>query len=367
MSSPADFEVNIFGPGFGESIAAHVGCGRWIIIDSCIDRTTKQPAAIQFLSSIGVNIETQVILIVITHWHDDHIRGMSQLVKGCRNAAVCISPALQDRQFREFVGSYGAAGGSATTSGVTELKLIMETMRDARKPFTFSLPSRRVLSLEAVEGKCAGVEVWTLSPSDTQFQNALARIGLQTPKYAQAKCRVPGAGQNDLSIAVWLRVGDHACLFGADLEETGNPAFGWSAVLNDNTRPKGKAIIFKIPHHGSRNGHHEAVWSDMLGAEPMSVLTPWNRNKGLPTPGDVQRIISKTSRAYSTSRSKPGPLRRVRSSAVERTIREVVGKSLTAAQAPMGRVRINVDGDGNCSVDLFDFACDLESFGQVTS
>jgi len=30
-------EVSIFGPGKGESVLIHLGNGKWIMIDSCID------------------------------------------------------------------------------------------------------------------------------------------------------------------------------------------------------------------------------------------------------------------------------------------------------------------------------------------
>jgi len=45
-------------------------------------------------------------------------------------------------------------------------------------------------------------------------------------------------------------VGDVCILLGSDLEEDKNN--GWSSILNSDVRPKKKASLFKIPHHGSK-------------------------------------------------------------------------------------------------------------------
>ena len=48
----------MFGPGFGECIALHLGGGNWAIVDSCLDATSKQPTSLHYLTSIGANPAT---------------------------------------------------------------------------------------------------------------------------------------------------------------------------------------------------------------------------------------------------------------------------------------------------------------------
>ena len=74
----SEFEITFLGPGYGESIVLHVGSGIWVVVDSCID-SDGTSSALNYLESIGLNPSRDVALIVATHWHDDHIRGMSQL------------------------------------------------------------------------------------------------------------------------------------------------------------------------------------------------------------------------------------------------------------------------------------------------
>ncbi|MBN1875905.1 MAG: hypothetical protein JXA33_16905 [Anaerolineae bacterium] len=54
--APDELEISVFGPGYGESILVHVGAGNWILVDSCLDPVSKQPAALTYLDTLNVNI-----------------------------------------------------------------------------------------------------------------------------------------------------------------------------------------------------------------------------------------------------------------------------------------------------------------------
>ena len=71
--SPDEIEVTLFGPGYGEAIAVHLGEGTWLLVDSCIDPVSRAPASGTYLEQIGVSVN-QVLAIVASHWHDDHVR-----------------------------------------------------------------------------------------------------------------------------------------------------------------------------------------------------------------------------------------------------------------------------------------------------
>ena len=48
-------EVSLFGPGYGECVVLHLGAGEWVIVDSCLDHRTGQPATLVYLSSLGID------------------------------------------------------------------------------------------------------------------------------------------------------------------------------------------------------------------------------------------------------------------------------------------------------------------------
>ncbi|HAS16681.1 MAG: hypothetical protein A2035_06355 [Nitrospirae bacterium GWA2_42_11] len=188
-------EVTLIGPGYGETILIHLGNNKWVVVDSCIDSRTSEPAALSYLQSIGINPETSVVLIIATHWHDDHVRGSS---------------------------------------------------------------------------------VWTLSPSDKQVDLFLSLLTQLMPKVKETKFRVSEPDDNLQSIVTLIEIGNLFILLGGDLMETTNPDTGWSVIVESAERPRGKACIYKVPHHGSKNAHSDDVWNKMLLSQPYAILTPFN-------------------------------------------------------------------------------------------
>ena len=116
------FELTLFGPGYGECAVVHVGANRWIVVDSCLDTTTRKPAVLEYFNAIGISAQEAVRLIVISHWHDDHVRGLSDIVSSCPNALVCCSLALTKNEFLAYILNYENIMTQTTSSGVSEIK-----------------------------------------------------------------------------------------------------------------------------------------------------------------------------------------------------------------------------------------------------
>lgn len=347
-----EFELTLFGPGYGESIVLHVGDGVWIVVDSCIGRD-KAPRALSYFESIGVDPAQAVSLIVATHWHDDHIRGMAQLVETCSQAAFCCAAALCQQEFLSAIGALEHRHLSVAGSGARELHRVFSQLGQAKSKPTHAIADRRIFA----HGHC---EVWSLSPGDAAFQNFLKSVGGLVPEVGRDKTRIPDQSPNDVAVVLWMAVGDIAVLLGSDLERR-----GWIEILQSAERPVGKASAFKVPHHGSENADLPEVWERMLSVDPFAVLTPWRRGgNALPSVQDVERILGKTANAYSSVPSKSvamSPERR--DSAVERTIRESGIKLRRLAMSP-GAVRLRrpIDASIPWQVELFGTACHLQNF-----
>lgn len=97
-----EIEVTLFGPGYGEAIAVHLGEGAWMMVDSCIDPDSKGPASGTYLEQIGVDA-SQVRAIVASHWHDDHVRGISKLAAKYPVADFVLSTVLNSKEAGAFV------------------------------------------------------------------------------------------------------------------------------------------------------------------------------------------------------------------------------------------------------------------------
>src|SRR4051794_37763128 len=92
---PDELEVSLFGPGVGECVVVHMGAGEWFVVDSCIDSATGSPAALDYLAAMNIDVSRMVKLVVVTHWHDDHMRGASTLVRRAETAQFVCSSVLR--------------------------------------------------------------------------------------------------------------------------------------------------------------------------------------------------------------------------------------------------------------------------------
>lgn len=96
-------EISVFGPGYGECLVVHLGGGEWMIVDSCASADHQLPA-LDYLAAIGVDTLDAIKLVVVTHWHDDHVRGISEVVARCPGAKVVCSAALMSDELLGGIG-----------------------------------------------------------------------------------------------------------------------------------------------------------------------------------------------------------------------------------------------------------------------
>ncbi|WP_429186973.1 MBL fold metallo-hydrolase [Aeromonas veronii] len=296
-------EVILFGPGYGESILINIGDSKWIVVDSCIGEN-KKPAALNYLESIGGS-PLDVILVVATHWHDDHIRGLGDLIEQCSNADFCCSSVFNSDEFHSFVLGVNSIGLSEKmTSGVREINKVFQVMSArsssaAGNKIYYSAADRRIFELEADNfSHGLPVALWTLSPSDDENSRFMKNIGRYLPKEKALPKLAAEIHPNDTCTVIQVLVGDQlALLFGADLEDRHN---GWGNIVASRGRPKTKSLLFKVPHHGSITGNNDLVWDDMLHSEPICILTPYSKGGKLPQDTDITRILGKSARSYTS-------------------------------------------------------------------
>lgn len=336
--APADdeFEVSLFGPGKGESVVVHIGGGKWVIVDSCTDRGSTRPISLEYLERLGVDVSHQVVSVIATHWHDDHIRGLGQIVEAATSARFVCSVALRHREAIEMVLSGTSAQISSAPSGVDEMGEVLRHIRERtradrfRRP-TFAQADLPLLDFHASKGHPFDAYAVALSPSnETIFKSIVALVG--NYENAAPKRAILSPGANETSVVVWFTFGQISVLLGGDLEHTADPASGWNAVVAQHNPERGRAAIFKVPHHGSENADCDAVWSNLLDTEVAAILTTYTAGKtARPSTNDLERIIKRTPNRFVASQPKLSP---------GATRRGVVGR--------MARRRITGAARGNC-------------------
>ena len=364
MTPPTDdtIEVSIFGPGFGECILVHIGCGKWLVVDSCTNRVRRLPAALAYFEDLGLNPERCVEAILITHWHDDHVGGIAQIVEACPRAAVWCSDALRCTEFLELLDLKLKRTDLKFTNGVAQLRRVVDLRGTA---INFALGNLVLMqgTLNAA-GQIFPFEARALSPS--QYENLLAKKTLAAliPHKGTTEGRIPDTNPNHAAVVLALWVGPNHVLLGSDLEEQGDERLGWSAVVLNKHRPDLKASIFKIPHHGSKNAHHPETWSQLTNQQRrVAALTPYNKGRGLPTPDDVSRIIGLTPLAYISATRASRKVRR-RENAVQKLIAQSVVSMRRLPNSP-GHIRLRKaigSPDPNWGLELLHGADLLDKF-----
>lgn len=351
-------EVSLFGPGIGECIIAHLGDAEWIIIDSCINRKTNKPIAVEYLNRINVDLKTSVKCFVITHWHDDHINGAFEILKECTAAQFVCSSALRSQEFLSLTSTYSKLP-MTLGSGIDELCRIFEELKnrssDRRRTVNirWAHADRQLLRKEGV----IKAEIFSLSPSDKAFGLSIREIGQLIPRENAPKRRIVAQYPNHVSVVLWVTIADYSILLGSDLENVADGDLGWKAVISSSTRPSAQALIVKVPHHGSRNAYSEHMWREMAAREPIGLLTPYSRgNKPLPTGADIMNIQKHTSQLFITGDVVRRPEKM--DAPVTKTIREMV-RARKALEGPIGHIRVRfslTENTFNPNIELFEGA-----------
>lgn len=361
---PEQIEITVIGPGFGESLCVHPGGGRWWVVDSCIARPANTAAPLSYLRSLGVDTGQQVDLIVATHWHDDHSGGLSQLLGECPAAQFCLSAALTNEEFYRLVARYESAQTSISGSRLKELSRVFQILQDTHRIGRRATQGRVLHRLGAAwSGHGFECVITSLSPSDFSEQVFIDQILAHMAKSGEPKRPMPSLAPNDASVALWIEIGHHRVLLGADLEDSADERRGWKAYLASDNCPIGRASFIKIPHHGSRNAHNADLWDNRLESNPVAVVTPWRRGaRALPSSSDLARISNLSSAAFITSRPRR-PRAASRPNMVLRQIKES-GISIRTLPVGEGAVRCRAEGARTSAVWCIET---LESGARVSA
>ena len=288
-----EIEVTLFGPGYGEAIAVHLGEGVWILVDSCIDPNSKTSASGAYLDQIGVD-SNQVHAIIASHWHDDHVRGISQLAAKHPNADFVLSTVFNAKEAATFLAAYSGASSSGLARGSKELFTVVK-----ERVVCYPAHHKSIVLQATLNGR--SVMVTALSPVPAAYARSLADMAQYLPRKGHAINHAPELQPNLEAVALHVDLGEDALLLGADLED--HDKLGWSAVVADPwSSTRRPASAYKVAHHGSYTGDCPQVWKVLLKSNPVACLTPFSLGRHrLPTEADKERVKGNTPHAYISS------------------------------------------------------------------
>ena len=323
-----------------------------MIVDSCLNGETGRPIALDYLDSMGVDLDKQVKLVLVTHWHDDHIRGVGEIVRAAPNARFGCSAAIRNKDFYSLIATSRRVKLVAHMPGLTEFDDVLSIKTHG--PDIWMDESKLIY----MGSKTPTVKVHSLSPSANTITNAVGNFATML-KVAMKQNRLPfpSVTPNDQSVVLLVETKDVHLLLGADLENSASPHTGWNAVIACTTRPKILSSGYKVAHHGSNNGDMPEIWEYLNNSNPHALLTTYSRGKKpLPSDDDVKRLKLQTNQAYCTVW--PVSQRPKNRTLVDRIMNQVVRNRQAVLKRP-GHIRLRVPLDGKPNqivVDLFNNA-----------
>lgn len=397
LEAPAsnEAEVTLIGgtTGFGETIIIHIGDGFWAVVDSCTNPLSGECVALSYLKEIGVTIEDHLLYVVCTHWHEDHILGLSKLIEACSNKTVLALSCADDREkfIYEMMEKCNYTGKSRK---LTELRDCINKANEK------GIKVKRVLQDQMIFNK-NGTECFALSPSSKEIekfnkelanaQEKLQKVVGQVARLKQIdKASIEDASTveeeifesfadliaenldednvsfekvedllkykdvkkievNDRCVAMLLKIKGHNVILGADLEhdQKKSPEGGWQSASDCECMDNVVANLYKIPHHGSETGYYEYFLQKHIKPDAVSKLTSWIKgSKVLPKAEMLRKYYSHSKNLYVTTTS----LLRMKNNEENRTFRKIMNETtekIMELKPQLGiiRSRINIDSD----------------------
>jgi beta-lactamase superfamily II metal-dependent hydrolase len=277
------------GNGFGESILILFPNGDIGIIDSCVNPKTKKALSLEYLDENNLNYDI-VKFVILTHFHQDHYTGISQIINLCENVEIFTSAALYTASFNFLFHSLLQI--SSSLNPYSELKTILDICLFKEKSIhILSDISKPILqSNELIVKSC--------SPNDKTIEYFDSLYKSHTQKLLSESAYIPNKNDFNLqSIVITIESNHGKILYGADMEYH-NSFIGWEPVfqiIQDNA-----FLVFKISHHGSQNGYQKTDCDKILEGNCFLKLTPYSKSK-LPRDEMVTNFKTHSDELFSTS------------------------------------------------------------------
>lgn len=384
-----EVEVTLIGgtAGYGESVVIHIGNGYWIVVDSCINSANGKCAPLSYLRDFYGEDEVgkHLKFVICSHWHEDHIKGLSELMNSCTDQTVFVISCADDREkyIYEMMKRCDYLGSSRN---------IIELIESINKANSKNIKIKKAEQDKLIFNS-EGVQCYALSPSENEIKKFNQEIANAHAIYHKTLSQVvklkkidsatiedaekieesffdkfselikdkldeePVTAEevdgllnfkdnqkdvaNDRCVAMLLSFNGHHLILGADLEynEKYSPEGGWQSVTTCACMNNVVANLFKIPHHGSHTGYYDYFLKTFIKPDAVSKLTSWLKGANtLPKTDMLKKYYDHSMNLYITTTS----LLKKKNKEKDKTIRDImnsVAEDIYEYKPSLGLVR----------------------------
>jgi hypothetical protein len=264
------------GAAKGESIVLQLPNGLWGVVD-CYARSLIHPntnPTLKFLRECGVE---KLEFLCLTHPHDDHYRGMSQILREFPVEYFWHCGAQSAAHFKKLVIYFRKeaikTGDQDAIDDVDEyIRIWLEAGRKREAGTTRFKESRPATQLYPVPlDPDASLQIWGLAPSGDQTYDYHKAFATCVDDQRRFRARLPHSHHNRISVGLRIKFGTTRIILGGDVEKP-----GWLDVMKDARDADLAAHVVKVSHHGSENGYCDGLWPRFSAqGKPHALVTSY--------------------------------------------------------------------------------------------
>lgn len=314
-----EIEITLIGAGSnaGESIVVHLTDNKWMIIDSCTADGEVLP--LYYLQQKEVNLD-DVVFVMCTHWHSDHVRGLSNVIDACHNAKLILPAFFTQKKAYEVLFAGSVTNQSPVAKELHACLNVIKVREGALKKPMYLGPRDE---LKTINCDGVNVEVRSFSPSDYMKELYDKLLALSTFQEMANTDMEPNMCSSVIDISTsnqQLNV-----LLGADLECNREHkddlncktncadcfAMGWCNIVVESERYKERAKYnyIKAAHHSSVTGYCPNLMDTKVDKDSTIITTTVFENGAgvrLPKQDMMKLYLSKADNYFITAQqSKP--------------------------------------------------------------
>lgn len=228
-----------------------------------------------------------VDFVLLTHFHQDHYTGISEILVSCPTAKFFVTKALWNKNFDILVNMLLQINGKANP--YHEFKKIADTLR-----FT----NRKILAIGINSKPIVENDKYIIRVHSPNNPTLLHFDKLYLAQILELRTNPAKEDINLQSVVLEVKTKEDSHLYSSDLEYSNKPGLGMKDIMNKFIVEDLKFKIFKIPHHGSANGY-DNDWANILDEKAVLKITPYN-SSSLPKPKMIASICEHSDEVYIT-------------------------------------------------------------------